>query len=405
MGDANRVQISYVQESSFGVAETGSNLQILRLNDESLVHDKATTVSEEMRADRQISDIARIGVSTSGDIAFELSYGTYDDFFQASLLSSGWSTEAKISAANTMSAAAGDNSLNDSDSGFGSFVANRWVLVSGFATAANNGFKKISSATSAKLIFVNGTMSTEAAGDPITVQMGSQITNGTTLVSYNVEKDYQDATPTALSLFLGQSINTLNLDIPVDGIITGTFGLMGSEETSLTSSSGTGYDAIGTTPIMTGANHVPDFMENYEDQGIISLSLSLTNNLRLRMQVGTLGVVSVGTGTVEITGTFSVYFTTVTLYNKFLAHTDTSLVLGVKDSQGSGYVIELPAVKITTGTRLAGGINTDVIGEFGFSAKVHSTEQTTIKISRFPVMENLAGSVQAVSAATAALTV
>ena len=405
MGDANRVQVSYVQETSFGVAETASNLQILRLNNESLVHDKATTVSEEMRADRQISDIARIGVSTSGDIAFELSYGTYDDFIQASLLSSGWSAEAKITSANTLSAAAGDNSLNDSASGFGSFAANRWVLVSGFTIAANNGFKKIFSATAAKLIFVNGTMSTEAAGEPITVQMGGQIANGTTLVSYNIERDYQDATPAALSLFLGQSINAMNLEIPVDGIITGTFGFMGSEETSLTSSSGTGYDAIGTTVIMTGANHVPDFMENYEDQGIISLSMSLTNNLRTRMQVGTLGVVSIGTGTVEITGTFSVYFSTVELYNKFLAHTDTSLVLGVKDSQGSGYIIELPAVKITTGTRSAGGINTDVIGEFGFSAKVSATEQTTIKIARFPVMENFAGVVQAVSTSTAALTV
>ncbi len=64
MGDANRVQVSYVQESTFGAQETGSNLQILRLNNESLVHDKATTVSEEMRADRQVSDIVRIGVST-----------------------------------------------------------------------------------------------------------------------------------------------------------------------------------------------------------------------------------------------------------------------------------------------------------------------------------------------------
>lgn len=404
MGDANRVQVSYVQESSFGVQETGSNLQILRLNNESLVHDKATTVSEEMRADRQISDIPRIGVSTSGDIAFELSYGTYDDFLQAALLSSGWSSEVKISAAITMSAASSDNSLNDSASGFGSFTANQWVLISGFTTAANNGFKKILSVTPAKLIFVNGAMVTEVVGDPVTVMMGGQITNGTTLVSYNIEREYQDLS-NILSLFLGQSINTLNLDIPVDGIITGTFGFMGSEETSLTATAGAGYTAVGTTAVMTGANHVPNFMENYTEQGIISLAISLTNNLRTRMQVGTLGVVSIGTGTVEITGTFSVYFETVALYNKFLAHQDTSIVMAVQDSQGSGYVIELPAVVITTGTRSAGGINTDVIGEFGYSAKLSATEGTTIRIARFPIMSNLQGVVQATSTVTGALTV
>ncbi len=404
MGDANRVQVSYVEESSFGVAETGSNLQILRLKNESLVHDKATTVSEEMRADRQISDIVRIGVSTSGDIAFELSYGTYDDFLVASLLSSGWSSEVKISAAITMSATASDNSLNDSASGFGSFTANQWVLISGFTTAANNGFKKIISVTSAKLIFVNGAMVDEVVGDPVTVQMGGQITNGTSLVSYNIERQYQDLSA-VLSLFLGQSINTLNLDIPVDGIITGTFGFMGSEETSLAATAGDGYTAVGTTAVMTGANHVPNFMESYTEQGIISLAISLTDNLRTRQQVGTLGVVSIGTGTVEITGTFSVYFETAALYDKFLAHQDTSIAVAVKDSQGSGYVIELPAVVITTGTRSAGGINTDVIGEFGYSAKLSATEGTTIRIARFPVMSNLQGIVQATSTVTGALTV
>lgn len=402
MGDANRVQVSYVEESTFGEQETGSNLQITRLNSESLVHDKATTVSEEMRSDRQISDIVRIGVSTSGDEPFELSYGTYDDFLKAALLSSSWSSEVKISSAITMSAASGDNSLNDSASGFGSFTANQWVLISGFTTAANNGFKKILSATSAKLIFVNGTMVTEAVGNPVTVQMGGQILNGTTQYSYNIEKDYQDLS-NVLALFLGQEINTLNLDIPVDGIITGSWGFMGSEETSLTSSAGTGYDAVTTTPVMTGANHVPNFMENYNEQGIISLAISLTNNLRTRQQVGTLGVVSMGTGTVEITGTFSVYFETATLYNKFLAHQDTSIAMAVQDSQGSGYVIELPAVVITTGTRSAGGINTDVIGEFGYSAKLSATEGTTIRIARFPIMSNLQGIVQAVSTVTGSL--
>lgn len=404
MGDANRVKVSYVQESTFGAQETGSNLQTLRLNNESLVHDKVTTTSEEMRSDGQISDIPRIGVSTSGDIAFELSYGTYDDFLAAAIRSSGWSSEVRISAAITISAASGDNSINDSASGFGSFVANQWALVSGFSTAANNGFKKILSATSAKLIFVNGTIVTEAVGSPITVQMGSQITNGTTLVSYNIERDYEDLS-NVLSLFLGQSINTLNLDVPADGIITGTFGFMGSEETSLTASVGTGYDAVTSTVVMTGANHVPDFMENYEDQGILSFAMSSNINLRNRIQVGTLGVVSMGLGTIEITGTFSVYFTTAALYAKFLAHQDTSIAIAVQDSQGSGYVFELPAVVITTGTRPAGGINTDVIGEFGYSAKLSAIEGTTIRIARFPVMANLVGVVQATATVTGALTV
>ncbi|GAF94201.1 unnamed protein product, partial [marine sediment metagenome] len=42
MSDANRAQLAFVAESTFGAQETGSNLQIIRHNSESLSHDMAT---------------------------------------------------------------------------------------------------------------------------------------------------------------------------------------------------------------------------------------------------------------------------------------------------------------------------------------------------------------------------
>ena len=96
MSDANRVQLAYVAESTFGEKEEGSDLQILRYNSESLKQDMATTISEEIRSDRQISDVARIGLSASGAIDFELSYGSHDDFLKAALMALSWSTEVRI---------------------------------------------------------------------------------------------------------------------------------------------------------------------------------------------------------------------------------------------------------------------------------------------------------------------
>jgi hypothetical protein len=403
MSDANRVQISYVEESDFGEKVTGSTLQKLRFNNDSLKPDFNTTISEEIRYDRQISDIARIGVSASGGIGFELSYGSHDDFLKAALLSSGWSSEVKISRAYTISASSTDNSISDSESQFGSFVANQWVYISGFSNSGNNGFKKIRSVTSSKIIFWNGTIVTESAGQAVTVQMGGQITNGTTLVSYNIEKEFQDLS-NVLSLFKGMCINNMSLECPADGIITGSFDFMGSAEEGLTATAGSGYTDETTTNVMTGANHVTDVLENLSDVSILSLALLVNNNLRTRLKVGTLGVASMGSGSVEITGTVTMHLADATLYNKFLDEDVTSFVFAVRDSQGNGYLIELPSVKIIDGSRAAGGINTDVVADFEIRAYMDATEEISIRIVRFPIMSNFYGYIAGSSSVTGALT-
>jgi len=406
MSDANRVQLAYVEESTFGEQETGSNLQILRYNSESLKQDMATTISEEIRSDRQISDVARIGLSASGDISFELSYGSFDDFLKAALLASDWSTEIRIERL-TISVDEADNSFNDSDDGLGNFVADQWIFTAGFNNSENNGFFKIVSVAAGKLVVEGGTLVTEAADeDPREIIMGAYITNGTTLISYNLEKDFDDLSET-LSLFKGMSINTFNLDVPADGIITGSFGFIGSVEESLTGSGGDGYDDETTTTVLTGANHVTDFLENLGDLAILSFAFSLNNNLRTRLQVGNLGVASIGSGSIEITGSLSIHLEDATLYNKYLNQTKTSIVLGVVDIDGNGYIIDLPSVKITSGVRSAGGLNTDVIGDFEFRAYMDSDEEVSIRIARFTPSELalFVGSLRATSTIFGALTV
>ena len=409
MSDANRVQIAYIEEDTFGVKKEGSALQILRYNSESLKQDMATALSEEIRSDRQISDVARIGVSASGSIDFELSYGSHDDFLKAALQSASWSAEVRIEGF-TFSADQADNSFNDSASRFvaAGFTADQWIFTAGFDTSANNGFFKIVSVVAAKMVVEGGTLQTELVGssDPREIIQGAYITNGVTAYSYNIEKDFDDLT-TVFSLLKGMSINTLSLDVPADGIIKGSFGFMGSDEESLTASAGSSYTSETTSVIMTGANHVTDFLENLSDLAILSLSLNFNNNLRTRLQVGTLGVASIGSGSVEITGTVTLHLADSTLFDKYLNQTVTSIVIAVQDVDGNGYVIELPSVKIIDGTRSAGGLNTDVIGSFEFRAYMDSSEEVSIRIARFTpsVVATFAGSASANSNIVAALTV
>jgi len=92
--DSSRSRLIFLQEGAF--AETPASnpaTTIMRFKSESLKHNNVTVVSEEIRADRQRSDLILVGFDTSGDIGMELSYGNFDWLMEAVLCSSGWSTD------------------------------------------------------------------------------------------------------------------------------------------------------------------------------------------------------------------------------------------------------------------------------------------------------------------------
>src|SRR5690625_112017 len=67
----------------------------LRFTGESLAYNIGTESSNEIRSDRNISVLAQVSVETSGDINFELSYGTFDKLIAAAL-GSAWSNDTLV---------------------------------------------------------------------------------------------------------------------------------------------------------------------------------------------------------------------------------------------------------------------------------------------------------------------
>ena len=217
----------------------------------------------------------------------------------------------------------------------------------------------------------------------ITIAQGGSIVNGTSLSTFNIERTYVDLT-TELSLFLGMAINSLSLNIPVEGEITGGLEFLGSSESSETASGGAGYDAATTTEHMTALD-VQNLLENQTAMSIRSFTLNLNNNLRQRAIVGSSGVLSIGTGRCIVSGTLEAYYASKTIYDKYLNGTATALALLLQDPKGNGYIIDLPAVKYTAGERPAPGADDDVMMTLSWAAYAHATEDVTMRIARFPV--------------------
>jgi tail tube protein len=87
MSDSSRTQLLIHPETAFAEAIVSPMPTTkLRYTKSSLAHKNITVISEEIRSDRQRSDLALVGFDTSGDITHEVSFGSYfETFLQAAL--------------------------------------------------------------------------------------------------------------------------------------------------------------------------------------------------------------------------------------------------------------------------------------------------------------------------------
>ncbi len=386
MSDADRLAVLFKEEALFGVAP-GGTYEELRLTSESLGQDTATQESAEIRPDRQISDIVRTNVNAAGDVAFELSYGAFDLLLEAALLSADWSSVVTVGPAVTISFVAPSGNtqvVNDSGSGFGSIVVNQWVRIEGATNATNNGYKKVTAAAAGSITVINPTGVVEAAAASIEIEMGAQIVNGVEFRSFAFEKEFTDLS-TEFELNLGMTIDGFNLDVNADAIATGGFTFLGKSSASTAATDAGAVNAAPTNGVINAVDHVPTILEGQASFDSLQLTFALVNNLRQRMQIGVLGPPSIGTGNVGITGTLQQYFATKAIMDKYLNFTTSSLSMTIVGPQGNAYVVDFPNVKYTSGRRVAGGQNTDIIADMAFSAFRHPTEDVTIRITRWVV--------------------
>lgn len=378
----NRVLVSYVEESTFGTTPTG-NIKELRMTGESLKGDTTTTPSNEIRDDRMISDVMRTMISASGDINFELSYGTYDDFFQSALRSAGWSTAKPVIAASTNLTFAANTITLGVGTWTNTPAAGDWIRITGAtANPNNNRYVKVTAATSTAITVAHTFTDTGAETGTTDIDIGAQIVNGVSDSSYSLERKYGDLS-NIFESFVGMEIESMNLSITAEGIVSGSFSFMGKQAASVSATIGTGYTAANANPVINSVDDVEAIQTGYADLASTAFSLTVANNLRGRTQVGSLGYQSVGDGQCEVSGTLQKYFVNHTQFNKYLNFTEDSICVIIEDSLGNGYVIEIPEVNYTDGQRAAGGNNADIIADLQWQAKRDATDDAMIRIVRF----------------------
>ena len=293
--------LRYVPEVTYGVTPSTPAMVALRHKGCSLGQTKDTFQSEELRSDRQISDLRHGTIRVSGGIDFELSYGEFDPILEAAL--------------------------------FGAWDTN--VLKA-----------------------------------------------GVTAKSFTFERAFSDITKYAA--FTGCMVNSMSLTVPSNGMVTGSFDIVGKDAEAIT---GTPLDA---SPTASQTNSPFDgFTGTIKEGGssiaiITQVELSLANSLDPAFVLGSRYAAGITPGRSNLTGTVSALFESETLLNKFINETESSLEFTLGNGTSKSYTFLIPRIKYS------GGGDAPVSGEgrialsLPFQALYDSVTGTNLQITRIP---------------------
>jgi len=296
----------------------------------------------------------------------------------------GWNAAAKLTATD-ISQAASDNSINTAGGDFvaAGFKPYQWIKISGFAGAGYNGLAKIVSVTTGKIIVSEATMVDNVAGVSVTVTQGAYIENGVTPNVLLAEREYTDLS-NDFATFDNCEVSKLSLKVEAGNKITGSTDLMGTREVSATATAGSRLLLAPAGSILNAIDNVSGAREGGNALGFIGLNLDISNKIADEPEAGTLGATGHTQGDIAVEGSFTAYYASKTLYDKFLNNTKTNFNARLIDASGSQYVIDIPRAKFTDGSRAAGGKNTPIKPDMKLGAFMHEGEKKTIRIARFP---------------------
>jgi len=97
----SRVGVSYAMEGAWASLDTAYTAYDLRVTGVSVTLSKDSFESNELRSDRQISDLRHGMFTAGGDIPVELSYESFDDIIESAMFED-WETDGTITTGTTM---------------------------------------------------------------------------------------------------------------------------------------------------------------------------------------------------------------------------------------------------------------------------------------------------------------
>jgi hypothetical protein len=378
--ESNRVDIRFSEETVWNETPSAPTMASLPYVSEGLVYNKRSITSQLVRSDRLIEDIIEVGAGSGGPINFEYKFGDFDKLIEGALGSVFATATFTGSAGNLDIAAsgAGVQVLTAPAATWNSYVVGAYVRVSG-ANANNNGVFRITAKTSTTLTINNATGTLQNDADGATVLM-KYIRTGTTKKSYLVEKHFADINQ--FISFRGCRVGTWAMDVTAEQIITGSFGLLGAGAFPAGATVSGSVTPAGALSVCGATSN----MGRIEEGGVAlttkvkSVKFNLNANPRQLTAIANKFPIGINLGSFDITGSVEAYFEDLALYNKFINHTDSSLVFEFDSAEDDRTIITISNLKFTNAQPVGAGLNQDVTVMMDFTAKRNATDNAMMQV-------------------------
>lgn len=379
LASTSRVQVAYIREAVFGTTPAVGTPKDLRITGETLDFNVTKEQSAEINASRAVSSVIPVGAAASGGVQSEMQYGELDDLL-ATTLQSGWVAYGTGGVGTTFTADFTATTITASaaptgGSAFTTLKRGQWFKINAPSNANHGKFARVSKTTAP-----TSTVVTVDANTPLVVGSAvanvslssSRLTNGTTQVSYTIERKVLD-NGTFMS-YRGMTPSKFTLNIQSAALSNASFEFMGkdmvvSDTATLLPGGGT------TTPSLaydihsgvSGTGCVVWIDGPMVGSYIKTLTFDYDNALRAQDALCTLGAVGIGSGQIVCTMSAQIYFANVDLYNKFISNAYPEFVFSSVDPVGNGYFFTLPRANISTVKTNASGKDQDMMLDVTFT--------------------------------------
>lgn len=385
MADSSQQQISYQQEISLGEIDDSSPFHGLRFTGGSFPHSTETSRSEEVRPDGQRAGTIRTNVTAAPSVNIEFSPRTFDDLLEG-VMRDEWSDSLSLTGSDisTTDNNDGTGSIESTEIDFSSVEPRQWVHVSGFSEDGVDGWYKVLEVNDESLT-VAPAPSEASTSSEVTIE-GQYLRNGTKSMSYALMRTFGDIDD-KYEVIKGCRANQFDLSIESGSIVTGSISFEGLRKELMEEHPGTETEDAPGTEVFNAVDHVKAVLTSHDgemapvDADVMSANIALDQNARRQNAIGTLGAAGIEHGSLDATGSISLYLTADSwkYLESYVDFEKFGLAIAFSMPDGS-YVFEFPRIALTEEPGNVPGPDDDVMLEFDFSAEPGEEYDKTVQI-------------------------
>jgi len=387
MATGARHELYIVRETAYGGAPQIPELHAIPITGTTLALTKDTFQSALLRSDRQIQDFRHGMRQVGGGIDVEMKGTDYDDLL-AGLFSNEWEAATTVTLpvgdTPTINAAASGIDSGGTDLQAAGFAVGDEISMTGWTNAENNVVAAtIAEFTTPQLMVLESVALVDetATADIVITSTAATLKLGEKRISHTVVRQFTDIQASDDFVFHGVEMNTFDLTVSANAIVTASFGAIGKNQSFIPD-----YVDGGTVIPATASSVMDAFTGQLSEGGqpiatVTEITLNIDNGMEVRPVIGSDSTLRPGQARFNATGQITAYFEDVSLLKKFLDETDTSLLFEIRGRDGRSYTFDLPRISFSGGQPDVPDEG-DVMLTMPFQALLETTKGTNLTIIR-----------------------